>query len=209
MIQRMRSCCSVASLPGYDRPPGLPGRSVETCWSPLTPEHGFPRCNNSAQGAPPLPAIWLLCLSPFKKVPKNRGYFPKIPPKESNYDFLRRHYPHQVKGRSWMTSSQPAAQAPPIFSYHTTACPSCQFQANSHSGCVENGLDRSAWQGGWTFVEGERSCAGGAVKTAPYACSISLPRIHQKSNRREKPQRRAYLPPHGDKNGLKIRIVPR
>ena len=30
-------------------------------------------------------------------------------------DFLRRHYPHQVKGRSWMTSSQPAHTSSPVF----------------------------------------------------------------------------------------------
>ena len=30
-------------------------------------------------------------------------------------DFLRRHYPHQVKGRSWMTSSQPAQTSSPVF----------------------------------------------------------------------------------------------
>ena len=30
-------------------------------------------------------------------------------------DFLRRHYPLQVKGRSWMTSSQPAHTSSPVF----------------------------------------------------------------------------------------------
>ena len=30
-------------------------------------------------------------------------------------DFLRRHYPHQVKGRSWMTSSQPAHTSSPVY----------------------------------------------------------------------------------------------
>ena len=33
------------------------------------------------------------------------------------YDFLRRHYPHQVKGRSSITSSQPAFTSSPVFIY--------------------------------------------------------------------------------------------
>ena len=33
-------------------------------------------------------------------------------------DFLRRHYPHQVKGRSWMTSSQPAQTSSPVFIFY-------------------------------------------------------------------------------------------
>ena len=62
--------------------PGPPGRSVETYWSPLTPEHGFPRCKDTAQGAPPPPDIWPLHLSPFKQVPiKIGGIFPKCPRK--------------------------------------------------------------------------------------------------------------------------------
>jgi len=32
-------------------------KSVEACWPPLTPEHGFPSLRwHRAQGAPPLPA---------------------------------------------------------------------------------------------------------------------------------------------------------
>ena len=34
------------------------------------------------------------------------------------YDFLRRHYPHQVKGRSWITSSQPAYTSSPVFIFY-------------------------------------------------------------------------------------------
>ncbi len=30
--------------------------SVEACWPPLTPEHGFPSLSYKAQGAPPQPA---------------------------------------------------------------------------------------------------------------------------------------------------------
>ena len=33
----------------------LPGRSVETHWFPLTPEHGFPSLLSKTQGAPPCP----------------------------------------------------------------------------------------------------------------------------------------------------------
>ena len=35
-----------------------------------------------------------------------------VSPKKINYDFLRRHYPHQVKGSKLITSSQPAKPAP-------------------------------------------------------------------------------------------------
>ena len=37
------------------------------------------------------------------------------PVKNLRYDFLRRHYPHQVKGRSSSTSSQPAPTSSPVF----------------------------------------------------------------------------------------------
>ena len=37
------------------------------------------------------------------------------PVKNLRYDFLRRHYPHQVKGRSSSTSSQPADTSSPVF----------------------------------------------------------------------------------------------
>ena len=39
-------------------------------------------------------------------------------PKESNYDFLRRHYPHQVKGSKLITSSQPANTSSPVYFYY-------------------------------------------------------------------------------------------
>ena len=37
------------------------------------------------------------------------------PVKNLRYDFLRRHYPHQVMGRSSITSSQPADTSSPVF----------------------------------------------------------------------------------------------
>ena len=40
------------------------------------------------------------------------------PVKNLYYDFLRRHYPHQVKGRSLITSSQPAFTSSPVFIFH-------------------------------------------------------------------------------------------
>ena len=44
---------------------------------------------------------------------KNRRLPLRVSPKKIAYDFLRRHYPHQVKGSKLITSSQPASQAPP------------------------------------------------------------------------------------------------
>ena len=65
--------------------------SVETCWFPLTPEHGFPSLHSSkAQGAPPQPAAACpqmlhsvrLCLSFPKNANKKqetlRGLLQKI-----------------------------------------------------------------------------------------------------------------------------------
>ena len=47
---------------------------------------------------------------------KNRRHHSGASCKKSfSYDFLRRHYPHQVKGRSLVTSSQPASRAPLCF----------------------------------------------------------------------------------------------
>ena len=47
-----------ASLPlsGYGTWHTIPGRSVETHWFPLTPEHGFPSLSYKAKDAPLLPA---------------------------------------------------------------------------------------------------------------------------------------------------------
>ena len=62
------------------------------------------RCILAAQGAPPQPGH------------KKTGGSPADPPvKNLDTDFLRRHYPHQVKGRSWSTSSQPAYTSSPVF----------------------------------------------------------------------------------------------
>lgn len=38
-----------------------------------------------------------------------------MPPKESSYDSLRRHYPHQVKGSKFTISSQPVYKLPCSF----------------------------------------------------------------------------------------------
>ena len=40
------------------------------------------------------------------------------PVKYRYYNFLRRYYPHQVKGRSLITSSQPAVTSSPVFILH-------------------------------------------------------------------------------------------
>ena len=91
-------------------------KSVDAYWHPLTPEHGFPSLNSyKAQGAPPRPAAirripFLLSRSVLKQ--KTGDTSADIPCKNSSHDFLRRHYPHQVKGRSSITSSQPANELP-------------------------------------------------------------------------------------------------
>lgn len=46
---------------------------------------------------------------------KKRRYLIRYLRKISNYDFLRRHYPHQVKGSKLITSSQPANTSSPGF----------------------------------------------------------------------------------------------
>ncbi len=71
-------------------------KAVETFWSPLTPEHGFPSHRFKAQGAPPS----------ARSRPDAGGWTTKkagdplrhLLQKITHDDFLRRHYPHQVKG---------------------------------------------------------------------------------------------------------------
>lgn len=47
-------------------------------------------------------------------------------------DFLRRHYPHQVKGSKLITSSQPAFTSSPVFNYiHNITLITLKFQVNS------------------------------------------------------------------------------
>lgn len=47
-------------------------------------------------------------------------------------DFLRRHYPHQVKGSKLITSSQPAFTSSPVFNYiHNITLITFKFQVNS------------------------------------------------------------------------------
>lgn len=97
-------------------------KSVDACWHPLTPEHGFPslcvldsrrspsaRCefhgplsSGSAAKIRADRAIWSL---PWQK---NRRHQNLVPPAMIRFDdFLRRHYPHQVKGSKVTPSSQP------------------------------------------------------------------------------------------------------
>ncbi len=88
-------------------------------WLPLTPEHGFPSLHISgAQGAPPRPGR-KYCGTAYpplsKKViaTKKQGTPLRAPLRKANKNFLRRHYPHQVKGSKAQPSSQPFAALPP------------------------------------------------------------------------------------------------
>ena len=71
--------------------------SVDTSWHPLTPEHGFPSLKYKTQGAPPQSATIVVPKSSFRK---EKQEIPLVVPpvKTLSYDFLRRHYPHQVIG---------------------------------------------------------------------------------------------------------------
>ena len=94
----------------------LYGSSVDAYWHPLTPEHGFPSLIYITQGAPPQSATYVdirFLLSPEHKKTGDTFWMPPV--KNLYYDFLRRHYPHQVKGRSLITSSQPAFTSSPVF----------------------------------------------------------------------------------------------
>jgi hypothetical protein len=64
--------------------------AVEAHWPPLTPEHGFPsHTKPQTQGAPPQ-------LETTKKQETPSAASPVKIHKQC-YDFLRRHYPHQVQ----------------------------------------------------------------------------------------------------------------
>lgn len=67
------------------------------------------------QGAPLLPARKIGKFFNPLLSKKNRDTLLDVSVK-SYYDFLRRHYPHQVKGSKLSTSSQPDPQAP-LFLY--------------------------------------------------------------------------------------------
>ena len=59
---------------------GLPGRAVETCWSPLTPEHGFPSLSigpGTRRSPLPAPAKAGCRRFPHRLLQKNSGRFRK------------------------------------------------------------------------------------------------------------------------------------
>ena len=69
------------------------------------------------------PSVSHICgysFPPFSRVQKTGDTFWMPPVKNLYYDFLRRHYPHQVKGRSLITSSQPAFTSSPVFYQYST-----------------------------------------------------------------------------------------
>ncbi len=83
--------------------------SVETYWSPLTPEHGFPSLSvwpgHRALPLCPFPALAGLPVSlrqaPLSQKSIRIGGFPHgVSTVQVLCDSLRWHYPHQVKGRS-------------------------------------------------------------------------------------------------------------
>jgi len=79
--------------------PRLTDRPVETSWSPLTPEHGFPSLQATEHRALPLcpyeiGAVSFPLSKTYKKPEAARLSMP--PYWNHRYDFLRRHYPHQV-----------------------------------------------------------------------------------------------------------------
>ena len=60
------------------------------------------------------------------------------PVKNRYYDFLRRHYPHQVKGSKLITSSQPANTSSPVFIYSTHYTPVTCFLQQLQNLSVES-----------------------------------------------------------------------
>ena len=94
-------------------------KAVDAYWHPLTPEHGFPSLiSYKAQGAPPRPAAcWRIPFPPFSKFKSDnsktgdtpRGMSPvKIHIMTSYGGIIR----IRLKGRSSITSSQPANELP-------------------------------------------------------------------------------------------------
>ena len=88
-------------------------KAVDAYWHPLTPEHGFP--SQSFQGSGRSPSARSRPLRRLAATKNRRHHSGASCKKSFSYDFLRRHYPHQVKGRSLVTSSQPASRAPLCF----------------------------------------------------------------------------------------------
>ena len=64
--------------------------AVEARWPPLTPEHGFP--SHIAQ-----PGLRALPLSRGQKKQETLSAASPVKIHKQRYDFLRRHYPHQVQ----------------------------------------------------------------------------------------------------------------
>jgi hypothetical protein len=65
--------------------------AVEAHWPPLTPEHGFPsHTRPRTQGAPPQ-------LATKKKKQETPSAASPVKIHKRCYDFLQRHYPHQVQ----------------------------------------------------------------------------------------------------------------
>ena len=86
-------------------------RPVENHFSPLTPKHGFPSLNTRLRALPLSPPhVWNIA-SLYRKTGENLMWFPP----EKSYDFLRRHYPHQVKGSKVHPSAQPVNTSSPVF----------------------------------------------------------------------------------------------
>ena len=110
--------------------------SVEACWPPLTPEHGFPSlCFWPGHRALPLcplpvvpgaPDVVFADAHPFRLKVKNSGRLRGCPPcRMLIHNFLRWHYPHQVKGSERLL---PLSRSAPLFSaeYYCIFAKDCQ-----------------------------------------------------------------------------------
>ena len=88
-------------------------RPVENHFSPLTPKHGFPSLNTRLRALPLSPPhVWNIASFLHKKQEQTCCGFLL---KKNKYHFLRRHYPHQVKGSKVHPSSQPVNTSSPVF----------------------------------------------------------------------------------------------
>ena len=76
------------------------------------PETRVPIAEYKTQGAPPQPAT---CVEYRLLIQKNRRKPFVVSSCKKSYDFLRRHYPHQVKGSKVHPSSQPVNTSSPVF----------------------------------------------------------------------------------------------
>ena len=105
------------------------GRSVETCWSPLTPEHGFPSLffGPDPGRSPSIRSRRTRGAARFSLPPlqKETRRAPEMPPCRLRSDSLRWHYPHQVKGRRFIFLS--AVKLPCICLYYCTEKKLCQY----------------------------------------------------------------------------------